>query len=62
MLNNKKSINKAMKKINLLLKIFLIYIFFISNGIAYTSKYFDEGKKFFEKRNLANPKFFLKKI
>ena len=50
-----------MEKINLLLKIFLIYIFFISNGIAYTSKYFDEGKKFFEKKEFSKSKIFFEK-
>ena len=61
MVNNSKLNNKIMKKINLLLKIFLIYIFFISNGIAYTLKYFETGKKFYEKKEFDKSKIFFEK-
>ncbi len=61
MVNNSKLNNNVMKKINLLLKIFLIYIFFISNGVAYNSKYFDTGKKFYEKKEFNKSKIFFEK-
>ena len=45
-----------MKKIISLLKIFIIYLLFISNGFAVKTNYFIEGKNLFEKREFAKSK------
>ena len=45
-----------MKKIINLLKIFIIYLLFISNGFAVKTNYFIEGKNLFEKREFAKSK------
>ena len=45
-----------MKKIINLLKIFIIYLLFISNGFAVKTDYFIEGKNLFEKREFAKSK------
>ena len=45
-----------MKKIINLLKIFIIYLLFISNGFAVKTNYFIEGKNLFEKREFTKSK------
>ena len=45
-----------MKKIINLLKIFIIYLLFISNGFAVKTNYFIEGKNLFEKREYTKSK------
>ena len=45
-----------MKKIVNLLKIFIIYLLFISNGFAVKTNYFIEGKNLFEKREFTKSK------
>ena len=45
-----------MKKIISLLKIFIIYLLFISNGFAVKTNYFIEGKNLFEKREFTKSK------
>ena len=45
-----------MKKTIFLLKIFIIYILFISNGFSLKSDYFDKGKILFEKKDFDKSK------
>ena len=50
-----------MKKIFFLIKIFIIYLFFASNGFAAKSEYFNEGKILFDKKEFEKSKFFFEK-
>ena len=50
-----------MKKIINLLKIFIIYLLFISNGFAVKTNYFIEGKNLFEKREFTKSKILFEK-
>ena len=43
-------------KIILLIKIFVIYLFWISNGITKQSDYFDKGIKLFQKKEFDKSK------
>ena len=43
-----------MKKNNFLLKIFLLYFLFITDGLALKANYFDKGKVLFEKKEFDN--------
>ena len=48
-----------MKRIYFLAKILIIYSFFISNGLADKSDYFDKGKMLFDKKEFNQSKIFL---
>ena len=50
-----------MKKIHFLIKILVIYLFFISTGLAIKSNYFKEGKILFDKKEFKKSKFFFEK-
>ena len=50
-----------MKKIFFLIKIFIIYLFFISTGLASKSDYFGEGKKLFDKKEFEKSKIFFER-
>ena len=50
-----------MKKIINFLKIFIIYLLFISNGFAVKTNYFIEGKNLFEKREFTKSKILFEK-
>ena len=60
--NAEKFNNIIMKKFFLLIKIIVVYLFLISNGISKELIYYSEGIKFFQKKNLINQKFYLKEI
>ena len=50
-----------MKKTYFLVKILLIYLFFISIGFATKSNYFDKGKILFDKKKFEKSKIFFEK-
>ena len=50
-----------MQKIYFLLKIIIIYLFFISLGFTSKSSYLDEGKVLFEKKEFDKSKIFFEK-
>ena len=50
-----------MQKIYFLLKIIIIYLFFISSGFTSKSSYLDEGKVLFEKKEFDKSKIFFEK-
>ena len=50
-----------MKKNYFLIKIFIIYLFFISTGFAAKSNYFDEGKTLFDKKEFEKSKIFFER-
>ena len=50
-----------MKKLYFLIKIFIIYLFFVSIGLATKSHYFDEGKKLFDKKEFEKSKIFFER-
>jgi len=50
-----------MKKTYFLIKILIIYLFFISSGFAMKSTYFDEGKILFDKKKFEKSKIFFEK-
>ena len=50
-----------MKKTYFLLKIFLIYSFFISVGFANKTNYFDKGKMLFDKKKFEKSKIFFER-
>jgi len=50
-----------MKSTLFLLKIFIIFFFFISDGLTVKAKFFDEGKKLFDKNKFEKSKFFFEK-
>ena len=50
-----------MKKIFFLTKIFVIYLFLISNGISKQTNYFEKGKELFNKREFDKSKILFEK-
>ena len=50
-----------MKKIYFLIKILVIYLFFISTGLAIKSNYFNEGKILFDKNEFEKSKIFFER-
>ena len=50
-----------MKKTNFLVRVLIIYLFFILNGFAAKSDYFDKGKILFDKKKFEKSKFFFEK-
>ena len=50
-----------MKKIYLLVKVLIIYLFFISNGFATKSNYFDKGKVLFDQKKFEKSKTFFER-
>ena len=50
-----------MKQNYFLVKIFVIYLFFITAGFAAKSKYFEEGKILFDKKKFQKSKIFFEK-
>ena len=50
-----------MKKTSFLVRVLIIYLFFISNGFAAKSNYFDKGKILFDKKNFEKSKIFFEK-
>ena len=52
---------QIMQKIYFLLKIIIIYLFFISLGFTSKSSYLDEGKVLFEKKEFDKSKIFFEK-
>ena len=50
-----------MKKTYFLVRVLIIYLFFISNGFAAKSNYFDKGKILFDKKNFEKSKIFFEK-
>ena len=50
-----------MKKTYFLVKILIIYLFFISSGFAVKSNYFDKGKILFDKKKFQKSKVFFEK-
>ena len=54
--NAEKFNNIIMKKFFLLIKIIVVYLFLISNGISKESSYYSEGIKFFQKKEFDKSK------
>ena len=54
--NAEKFNNKIMKNFFLLIKIIVVYLFLISNGISKESIYYSEGIKFFKKKEFDKSK------
>ena len=54
--NAEKFNNKIMKNFFLLIKIIVVYLFLISNGISKESIYYSEGIKFFQKKEFDKSK------
>ena len=50
-----------MKKIYFLVRILIIYLFFITSGMAVKSNYFDKGKILFDKKKFEKSKIFFEK-
>jgi len=50
-----------MKKTYFLIRVLIIYLFFILNGFAAKSDYFDKGKILFDKKKFVKSKFFFEK-
>ena len=50
-----------MKKTYFLVRVLIIYLFFISNGFADKSNYFDKGKILFDKKKFEKSKIFFEK-
>ena len=50
-----------MKKKYFLFRVLIIYLFFISNGFAAKSNYFDKGKILFDKKKFQKSKIFFEK-
>jgi len=50
-----------MKKTYFLVRVLIIYLFFISSGFAVKSNYFDKGKILFEKKKFQKSKIFFEK-
>ena len=50
-----------MKKTNFLVRVLIIYLFFISTGSAIQSKYFDKGKMLFDKKKFEKSKIFFER-
>jgi len=51
-----------MKKNFFLIKIFVIYLFLISNGITKQTNYFDKGIELFQKKEFDKSKILFEKI
>ena len=57
MIHSSKSFNYyIMKKFFFLIKIFVIYLFIISNGVSKQQSYFEEGIKLFQKKEFNKSK------
>jgi len=54
--NAEKFNNKIMKNFFLFIKIIVVYLFLISNGISKESIYYNEGIKFFQKKEFDKSK------
>ena len=50
-----------MHKVIFLIKILIIYLFFISNGFTIKSNYFDQGKNLFKNNDFEKSKFFFER-
>ena len=50
-----------MKKTYFLVRVLIIYLFFISSGFAVKSNYFDKGKILFDKKKFEKSKIFFEK-
>ena len=50
-----------MKKTYFLVRVLIIYLFFISSGFAAKSNYFDKGKILFDKQKFEESKIFFEK-
>ena len=50
-----------MKKAYFLVRILIVYLFFISSGFAAKPNYFDKGKLLFDKKKFEKSKFFFEK-
>ena len=50
-----------MKKTYFLVRVLIIYLFFISSGFAVKSNYFDKGKILFDKKKFQKSKIFFEK-
>ena len=50
-----------MKKTYFLIRVLIIYLFFISSGFAAKSNYFDKGKILFEQKKFEKSKIFFEK-
>ena len=50
-----------MKKIYFLVRILIIYLFFITSGLAVKSNYFDKGKILFDKKEFNKSKIFFER-
>ena len=50
-----------MKKAYFLVRILIVYLFFISSGFAAKLNYFDKGKLLFDKKKFEKSKFFFEK-
>ena len=50
-----------MKKTYFLVRVLIIYLFFISSGFSAKSNYFDKGKIFFDKKKFEKSKIFFEK-
>ena len=50
-----------MKRTLFLLKIFILYFFFISEGLTAKANFFDEGKKLYDKNKFEKSKIFFEK-
>ena len=51
-----------MKKTYFPIRVLIIYLFFILNGFAAKSDYFDKGKILFEQKEFNKSKIFFEKI
>ena len=61
MIHRSELSNNCVMKIFLLIKIFAIYLFLISNGITKQSDYFDKGIELFQKRKFDKSKILFEK-
>ena len=50
-----------MKKTSFLVRVLIIYLFFISSGFTAKSNYFDKGKTLFDKKKFEKSKIFFEK-
>ena len=50
-----------MKKTYFLVRVLIIYLFFISSGFAVKSNYFDKGKTLFDKKKFEKSKIFFER-
>ena len=61
MIHRSELSNNYVMKIFLLIKIFVIYLFLISNGITKQSDYFDKGIELFQKKKFDKSKILFEK-